>query len=368
VSRRTALALATALVSARAAAQAPAADTTLRVTFGGFVDAYYAYDAGRPAALDRAFAGGAPFTTQPARHNEFNVNLAYVEALLAGPRLRGRLALQAGTSVQSNYAGEPSRGLVGGPLLARAIQEAFAGYELAPALWVDAGVFYSHMGLESWASKDNLTYTRSLVAEYSPYYSSGVRVGWQATPRLAARLDLVNGWQNISETNSGKGVGARLDYALDPAATLSYYAFVNGEAGGRQRLFNGVGARVARGRTTLLAQADAGRLGAPRDGGAEAAGWYGLTLVARRQLTPAAALAARFERYDDRDQVNVATGLDDPFRGNGASLGLDVAPHPRLLWRTEARGFAAGASVFPDGAGGARRGGGVAVSSLALAF
>ena len=76
-------------------------DTAPKVTFGGFIDSYYAFDFNRPASFDRAY------TTQPARHNEFNVNLAFIEAKIDAPRYRGRLALQAGTSVQSNYAGEP---------------------------------------------------------------------------------------------------------------------------------------------------------------------------------------------------------------------------------------------------------------------
>src|SRR5262245_1173721 len=86
---------------------AQATDTTIKVTYGGFVDSYYAYDFGRPRTFDRSFAGGAIFTTQPARHDEFNVNLAYIEASFSGSHVHGRLAFQAGTSVQSNYFAEP---------------------------------------------------------------------------------------------------------------------------------------------------------------------------------------------------------------------------------------------------------------------
>lgn len=346
-------------------AQSP--DTTTRVTFGGFVDGYYAWDISRPPALDRGFAGGAPFTTQPARHNEFNVNLAYVEALVAAPRVRGRLALQAGTSVQSNYAAEPAVGAISGASLARHLQEAYAGWQVAPTLWVDGGIFYALTGLESWASKDNPTYTRSLVADYSPYYSSGVRATWQAAPALVARLDVVNGWQNISETNQDKGIGVRLDWTAASTTTLTYYGFVNGEAGGRRRLFNGVGAKVVTGGTTLLGEFDLGSLEGPDDGDA-ASTWYGFTAVFRQQLTPSAAVVGRFERYDDEDQVNVVTGLASPFQGNGASLGLDVAPAARLLWRTEARGFFARDAVFPDGNDPARARGGFVVTSLAVTF
>src|SRR5215210_6648983 len=122
---------------AAARAQSPAAsDTSVGVTFGAFVDAYYACDFGRPASFDRSFAGGAPFTTQPARHNEFNVNLAFVEARADGSSVRGRLAVQTGTSVQSNYSGEPTNGQVSGPTLARLIQEAVVGVRVAPGLWV----------------------------------------------------------------------------------------------------------------------------------------------------------------------------------------------------------------------------------------
>src|SRR5688500_11072895 len=349
-----------------ATAQAPA-DTSVRVSFGGFVDTYYAYDVGRPPTLDRSFAGGAAFTTQPARHAEFNVNLAYVEAVLAGPRLRGRLALQAGTAVQSNYAAEPTNGTVSGPALARHLQEAYAGYQLAPSLWVDGGIFYSHMGMESWSSKDNPTYTRSLAAEYSPYYASGVRAIWQATPRLTAHLHLVNGWQNVSETNTGKGAGLRLDLAATRSTTLFYYNFFNEEIGGRLRIFNGIGAKLAASRTTLLGQADVGSLEAGADG-EDGSTWYGLTLIARQQIAPAVALVGRYERYEDEDQVNIVTGLDEPFRGDGASVGLDVTPQARLLWRTEARGFLADAPIFPDRADAPRRSGGFVVTSLALSF
>ena len=91
------------------------------LTFGAFADLYYAYDFGKPANFDRFY------TTQPARHNEFNVNLAFVEARLAHDRFRGRVALQAGTSVQSNYLAEPSNGVISGGDLSRHIQEAVVG-------------------------------------------------------------------------------------------------------------------------------------------------------------------------------------------------------------------------------------------------
>lgn len=368
-----------AVAAARSAlhAQAVAPPDTTRVTFGAFVDAYYAWDAGRPPSLDRSFAGGAPFTTQPARHNEFNVNLAFVDAVLAGPRVRGRLALQAGTSVQSNYAGEPTNGTLSGPSMARHIQEAVAGYRIADGLWVDGGIFFSNVGMESWISRDNPTYTRSLAADYSPYYSSGVKLTWAATDRLSARVDLVNGWQNVSESNAGKGAGIRLDFAATPTSTLAYYGFLSPEAGTRLRTFNGVGARIVAGAWTLLGAADVGtQARAPASGGTSR--WVDAAAIARYRVTPAVALSARVEYADDRDQVVIGTGArgtgatavaNAPLRAVGGSVGVDVQPQPRVLWRTEARGWRNRDAIFPDGRGDApRRSSGFVVTSLALTF
>jgi len=341
------------------------ADTAVRAIVGAFVDGYFAYDFNRPGTLDRQF------TTQPARHGEFNVNLAYLEVKAEGPRLRGRVAAQFGTSVQSNYAGEPTRGAISGPAVSRFIQEAVAGYQVARKLWIDGGVFFSNMGMESWISRDNPTYTRSLVADYSPYYSAGVKLTYQASTQLSVRVDLVNGWQNVSETNTDKGVGARVDYAVAPGSTVSYYNFVGNEIGGLLRTFNGVGATVAvTPAVRLLAQVDVGSQQRGAGGGGGSAVWYGCTAVARARVTPAVALSARAERYDDPDNVIVGTDGRGGFRVTGGSLGVDVQPVSRVLWRTELRGLAGSNAVFvdPRASGGYSDRNGVVVTSLALTF
>lgn len=341
-----ALALATPVFS-----QEP--DTTAHVTFGAFVDGYFAYDFNRPAGHDRAF------TTQAQRHDEFNLNLAHVEARYQSPGARARLALQAGTSVQANYAGEPDS-VAGFQNFLPHLQEAYAGVAVTPTLWIDAGIFFSHVGGESWISADNPTYTRSLPAEFSPYYETGVRATWQALPSLVATAVVVNGWQIISETNHDKAGGLRLDWTASPAVTLWYSNFVGREAsaatGGQGvRFFNDFGARIAPSpRVLLIPTFDIGT----QDGDS----WYGASLVGRYAISPTVAVNGRVERYDDRDGV-LAPGL----RVNGASLGVDVARGP-ALWRTEVRGlFGAHDEIFPSHDG-AKTSDVAAVTSLAIRF
>jgi hypothetical protein len=338
-----------------------AQDTATTVRFGGFVDTYVAFDGNRPRGIDRAF------TTQPARHAEFNLNLAHVEAVLAGPRVRGRVALQAGTSVQANYAGEPALGAYSGGALARHIQEAVVGVRVGDRTWVDGGVFLSHIGSESWVSRDNPTYTRSLIADYSPYYQSGVKLTWQATPTLSVLATVVNGWQIISENNEAKSVGARVDWTPSPRFSLGYYNLFGDEQPdslpSRQRFFNGVTAKVTpTDRWTLVGTLDVGTQ-ETADGDAT---WWGGALIARVQATPRVAIVARAEAYEDADQVIIVTG-GDAFRATGASLGIDVAPRAGLLWRSELRALRARDAVFPD-RDGQVKGNVVVVTSLGLTF
>jgi hypothetical protein len=347
-----------------AAAQA-SPDTAVTVSFGGFVDSYYAYDFGRPVNFDR------PFTTQAVRHNEFNVNLGWVEVKVSGPRVRGRLALQAGTSVQSNYGGEPAIGTVSGPSLSRFIQEAVGGYQITPTLWVDGGIFLSHIGMENWTSRDNPTYTRSLSFDFTPAYESGVKLTWQATPKLSALVTVVNGWQNISENNQDKAVGARLDYARSSSTTFSYYNFVGNEvSSSRLRVFNGVGFKSGlTSAFTLQGNVDYGRQQQVATGSSS---WWSAGLIGKLQVTPVVGISGRAERYQDPDQVIVVTGTPGGFKATMASLGLDVSPlgNTRVLWRSELRGTWAGDPIFPNRSAstGVSKSNTLLVTSLALTF
>lgn len=352
--------VAAALTLGAATLSAQQADTATRVRLNGFVGTYYAYDMTRPADGERQF------TTQPIRHDEANVNLAWLGVTVERQRVRARIALQAGTSVQANYAGEPRSGATSGPEVSRFIQEAVVGVKLRDGVWIDGGIYYSYLGLEGWSSADNPTYTRSLVADYTPYYLSGARLTWSVSPKLTAQLHLVNGWQNIAENNRSKAAGLRLDYVASPALTLSYANFIGNEqprgSTGSVRLFNQIMAKgLLLTRTEWQAQIDAGQQGGSR--------WYGLVAIARQPVSPRVALVGRVERYADRDQVIINTASRDGFTGNGASAGIDVQVDTGVRWRTEARGIRTAAALYREGSAGTpTRTNLVVVTSLSLAF
>ena len=133
------------------------------------------------------------------------------------------------------------------------------------------------------------------------------------------------------------------------------------------RFFNGIGLKSSiTPQFLVLAQLDYGMQ--QRATGSGSASWYGGMLTGRFRTTPMAAVVGRFERYDDKDRVIIATGVADGFRSNGASIGLDVMPASRLSWRSELRGFRGEKAVFPKRAGSGSRSDALAVTSLALTF
>lgn len=323
------------------ASHAPAA-----VTLGGFVDTYYAYDFNQPPLIDRIDAGPTQFAVTPSRANEFNVNLAYLDAKLAAENVRARLALQAGTSVQANYFGEDAApvGKISGSSLARNLQEATVGYRVADGLWVDAGIMLSYIGFESFISRDNWNYSRALMSDFSPYYETGVKASWQASTDFSLQLHLMNGWQTVAETNSNKAVGMQAVLLLGRRLTLTYNNFFGEEVGSLWRFFNDLIAKlVITDRAQLALSADVGFQRKPSGGTSV---WQGYGLFFRYQLGRGVSAAARLERFYDPDKV-IAQPLTSSYEANGASLNVDCELVSNLFWRNEVRGIFATQAIFP---------------------
>jgi hypothetical protein len=336
------------------------------VKVGGFVDTYYAYDFNSPKDHERQF------TTQPVRHNEFNVNLAYVDAVLKRDKTRGRLALQYGNSVKKNYAGEPTQGATSGPNDMQAIQEAYVGTRIGEKTWLDAGIFFGNIGTESWISKDNLTYTRSLNADYTPYYSTGVRIEHQLSDTKTFQVQLLNGWQNISENNHGKALAMQYKAALSERTSFLYGNFfgdeeVTSSPDPRFRSYHNFNILFNPSASWhYVFTFDVGHQSQKNNDGVNA--WYTTILTARRLLNETDSLTMRAEYYNDRHDVNVGTGTANGFQVTSASVNFDRKLDTSVLWRSELRGFLSKDDIYPQGASGRNRLDGFVASSLAFWF
>lgn len=303
------------------------------IFFDGFLDTYYAYDFNNPPHNERVY------TTQPARHNEPNINLIHLGANIKDDKFRGRLALQGGNSVTNNTALEPNKDL-------GHIQESFLGYKFSEKLIVDAGVYLGNIGMESWISKNNLTYSRSLMLDYVPYYSTGIRVGYDSDERNHFEFHLMQGWQNISETNSAKSVGFQWK-----RGKFTYNNFLGDE--------NVYPEQETRFRTyhnfiyqdqlseTLQYQTsfDIGTQAQQENDGVDS--WLAMAFTLRKKLSEKDYIAGRIEHYADPHQANVITGTPNGFVVSSASLNYDHHFSEKLLWRNEIRGYKSEDEIYP---------------------
>lgn len=192
--------------------------------FGAFVDTYYSHNSNHPLSKERLYA------TQAVRNDEFNINLGFVDAKWQEEKVRGRLAFQFGTSVNTNYAAEANRDISSNQNSVKHIQEAYVGFKLAKDTWVDAGIYFGHIGHESWISSDNWNYTRALALDYVPYYSSGVRLTTKFTDKFQFQFHVMNGWQNITDQNKDKSLGTQFKFFVTPSFTVTANQFVGNEA------------------------------------------------------------------------------------------------------------------------------------------
>lgn len=294
---------------------------------GAFVDSYYAYDFNRP--IERKF------TTQPVRHNELNINMAYLDATLTSENYRGRLALQGGDSVRKNTESEP-----GGETL-EYIQEAYLGHKFGET-WIDAGIFLGHIGAESWISKDNYTYSRSLNLDYVPYYSAGVRLHYESF-----QFQILNGWSNISENNSAKAIGMQYK-----RSHFTYNNFFGDEevvsTSPRFRGYHNFIYHMADDKVwQFIGAFDVGHQSQQNNNGIDI--WYATSLTARRVLDEKNAFAMRAEYYNDSHQANVITGSLNGFKVISTSVNFDHKILDNALWRNEVRGFYSADKIYPEG-------------------
>lgn len=158
------------------------------ITFSGCLDVFYAYDFNNPSTCQ-----GQPFLYNYNRYNEFNLNFGLIKLNVTQTKYRANLGLQAGTYVIDNYAAEPA------PL--QHIYEGNAGFSLNKKnnLWLDAGIFNSHIGFESVLSKDNRTLTRSILGENTPSYLAGAKLTYNPNEHWEMAAIFCNGWQRIKK-------------------------------------------------------------------------------------------------------------------------------------------------------------------------
>ena len=310
-----------------------------KLTFGGYVESYYTYDFNKPEDHKRP-----GFIYSHHRSNELSVNLALIKANFSNSRVRSNLALAVGSYMNANYAAEEG--------VWKNVYEANLGYKLLEnhELWIDAGVLPSHIGGESAIGLDNISLSRSLSAENSPYFETGARLSYTTdNGKFYLAALVLNGWQRIQLPNSSKGMslGHQIQYKPNESIVLNSSSYYGDEGTDSTRFFHDLYVQVnINSKFNLLANWDYGIQKQPLI--SENFKWWNAGLQANYLFHPKLKGNARLEYFNDED--GVIFGRFDNLGTNilGYSLGIDVNLYKGLMWRTEFRGLNSTENIFTD--------------------
>ncbi len=314
------------------AAQSDSTKTSFKIS--GYLDTYYVYDFGNPADHNRP-----DFLYSFNRHNEVNLNSGFIKAAYNHDKVRGNLAFMAGTYANANLAAEPG--------VLKNIFEANAGVKISKTknLWVDAGIFASHIGFESAIGADCWNMTRSILAENSPYYLSGAKISYTSdNEKWFLSALILNGWQRIQRIpgNQTAAFGHQLTWKPNEKITLNSSSFIGSDTPDSSRqmryFHNFYGQFQLNKKLSLITGFDMGAQQQTK-GSSNYNVWYSPVVIARYQATEKLTFATRAEYYSDKGEVIISTGTPNGFQTFGYSLNMDVRVLENVLWRLEARAF-----------------------------
>lgn len=327
------------LISAKSSAQTDSLHAPL--SFSGYVEVYYTYDLSMPLNHTRS-----SFIYSYNRNNEVNLNLGFLKAAYQKSNVRANLALATGTYMNANLAAESG--------VLKNIYEANAGVKISRKkdLWVDAGIFASHIGLESAVGKDCWNLTRSISADNSPYYESGAKISYNSDNGKWFISGLIlNGWQRIQRVdgNNTPAFGHQLTFKPNSRITLNSSSFIGNDkpdSARKMRYFHDLyGILQVNDKLALTTGFD---IGAEQksSGGRDYNIWYAPIIILKFSPNNKENIAARIEYYSDANGVIISTGTPNGFKTWGYSINYDYQIANNVMWRIESRSFSSKDKIF----------------------
>jgi Putative beta-barrel porin-2, OmpL-like. bbp2 len=306
------------------------------INISGFADIYYCYDFDKPPGKLRP-----DYLYNHKKHNQAGVDLALIKTAFQKNKWKANLALMAGDYAKYNLAAEPK--------WTRVIYEANIGYVFNNKFSVDAGVLPSHIGSESAISKDNWTLSRSLLAENSPYYETGVKFNYTPNEKWSFALLGLNGWQHIKDNNSDMAIGTMIQYRPNEKWFFNSSTFWGNEkpdsVAKQLRFFHNFYTiyNISK-KVSASVFVDFGVEEKQNRSGTNT--WMGLVTKMQWSISDKVKTAARYEYYKDKAGVIVSPPSINGLRLNGFTANLDWTIYKNLLWRNELRLFDSPDDIF----------------------
>ena len=177
---------------------------------------------------------------------------------------------------------------------------------LAPigtGLKITAGLFNSLIGYESFYAKDNFTYTRSYLSDYSPYFMFGVSAQYQINEAVKSAFYVINRYNYLSYPNNLPSYGAQLVWLASSSLTLKQNVYYGPDQSNTDlrywRFFSNSNIQWQHTNVTFALVYDIGMEREIPQAGGHRTFWTGSAIYTHWQVTNAWGLAVRPELYYD---------------------------------------------------------------------
>jgi len=155
-------------------------------------------------------------STALTRNNEVTLSALHFGGDLNYQNARARFMTQFGTrsTVVPRNDLSPYRGQHQLANVYRYLSEAYVGYHINKwyGINIDAGMFMSYLGLNSYYQPENWEYQASFTSDNTPWFFNGVRIQIHPSKHLKIEPWIINGWQSYGMFNSMPGIGANITW------------------------------------------------------------------------------------------------------------------------------------------------------------
>ncbi len=310
---------------------APTAPNIAPIKLEGYIDTYYAYDTDAlvlPRTIDKRAQNTRPLNAIGFRKNEFNLNTAQLTASTNSDWYRGKMTVAYGTIPQQSWL----------PTDYLSLQEANIGFKLNENLWLDSGIFLTHIGGESLLPKNNPLSLLSLTTMFEPFYQAGAKLSYKPIEQFEVQLHVLNGYGVIEATNPMPAAGLVLAYTPNSTINVFYTGYAGNPKASNEtaafRLFNDINLIYnatdkfsVRAELDVATQSDVQSI------------YHSGFVTARYAFNPSWSVSARGEYVvDEKGMLSVYPNLKDAgLMGGGFTLGGEYKPTENSYVRLEGR-------------------------------
>ena len=303
-----------------------------QITIGGYVCTYYAYY--NDTADQNRFQ---KFPTAGPQSNAFALNLAQLSAKYSSKNARAALTMHYGDMPRSVWS----------PVY-NYVQEANAGIRLHKRVWLDAGLFRTHIGLESVQPRENIASGIAVTTFFEPYYMSGAKLSYIASNKLILQVNAFNSFNGFLENNNKKAVGLSAMYEPNSRFSLTFNTLWNddtpdGVQPKQGRLYNNLYMVYKSDRWTLGAELNYGlQQHTSINNKDQTAQMYSGLLLAKYKIAKLYSLYGRVEHFSDPDEILTGPEFNQNkkligLNISGGTLGVEYKPKPNSYLRVESR-------------------------------